>query len=125
MHRRVIVYTRPLCLFCDQVIALLTEASVPFEKQELTSPEEQRALSQRYDAATFPIVTAGGAYVGGFTHMVRLHATGRLSELSGPPGAVSSAPSAKSSSSFPPPPTPRARTWTSQMSELAKRKSPK
>lgn len=121
MYRRVIIYTRPLCLFCDQVSDLLTEACIPFEKLELVSAEEQRALSQRYDAANFPIVIAGGAYVGGFTHIVRLHATGRLSELLGPPGSVTSA----STSSIPPPPTPRARAWTSQMSELAKKRGPK
>jgi glutaredoxin len=124
VHRRVIVYTRPLCLFCEQVADLLTESCIPFEKLELVSAEEQRALSQRYDAANFPIVIAGGAYIGGFTHIVRLHATGRLSELLGPPGSVTSA-STSSTSSIPPPPTPRVRNWTSQMSELAKKKGPR
>src|SRR5262249_36195619 len=42
---------------------------------------QQDRLVQTYGALSFPIVVAGDKYVGGFTHILMLHASKRLSDL--------------------------------------------
>ena len=81
MPRNVIVHTRPLCLFCAQVIDMLREAKVPFEEIEIVDRQEQERLVTQHGALSFPLVLAGDKYIGGFTHIVRLHSSGRLGRL--------------------------------------------
>lgn len=76
--RDVLVYTRTGCMFCKQVEDMLVEASISFRSQLVEERDEQDRLCQRYGAISFPLVIAGSRYIGGFTHVVKLHSEGRL-----------------------------------------------
>jgi len=60
---------------------MLRDAGVPHEEKELDDRAQQDRLVQKHKALSFPIVLAGGKYVGGFTHILLLHASHRLPEL--------------------------------------------
>jgi len=81
----VVVYSRPGCMFCSQVEGLLRSAGVKFESLEITSRDEQDDLMSHHDARSFPVVLVGGKYLGGFTHIVKLHAEGRLQRIGADP----------------------------------------
>jgi glutaredoxin len=68
-------------MFCAQVAALLSEAGIPFRTIDVPDRTAQDALVERYDARAFPLVLVDRAYIGGFTHMVRLHSQGRLRSI--------------------------------------------
>ena|SRR5258708_39000115 len=77
----VVLYTRPKCILCAQVSEHLTKANVPFRSIEVASLCEQERLSAQYSAKSFPLLVLDGKYLGGFTHVVHLISTGRLSAL--------------------------------------------
>lgn len=83
MRPAIVVHTRPSCLFCSQVIDLLTQSGIPFTQREIVDRKEQDNLTAEHQTRAFPIVTAGGKYVGGYAQIVQLHATGRLGQLTG------------------------------------------
>lgn len=95
----ILVYSRPGCMFCMQVEDLLTDAGVRFRALEISSREEQDGLMSRHDARSFPVVLVDGKYLGGFTHIVKLHSEGRLATLArsaGDPPTLEEEPSAAS-----------------------------
>ena len=67
-----------MCILCAQVREQLTKANVPFSAVEVTDLAEQERLVQRYGARSFPMLVLRGKYVGGYTHLVHLLASGRL-----------------------------------------------
>jgi glutaredoxin len=77
---RVRIFTRPACLLCAQVRDQLTRAGVAFDVEELTTPAAQESAARRFGAVSFPLILVNGRYVGGFTHLMHLMATGRLAE---------------------------------------------
>ncbi len=79
---RVEVYTRPLCLFCHQVLELLNRARVVYQRVDVVDRPEQDRLIAKYQAPAFPIVLVDGAYMGGYAHILHLHSQGRLDRLS-------------------------------------------
>ncbi len=76
--REVVVYTRTGCMFCQQVQDMLAEANVVFRVDQIEDRVEQDRLCEKYAALSFPLVLAGGYYIGGFTHIVKLFSEGRL-----------------------------------------------
>jgi glutaredoxin len=80
-HIGVAVYSRPGCMFCAQVCELMRAAGLPHDEFDVSDRVDQGKLAARFGARSFPIVAVNGRYVGGFTHIVRLHAEGRLSSL--------------------------------------------
>ncbi len=84
-------------MFCSQVEGLLRSAGVKFDSFEIASRDEQDELMSRYDARSFPVVLVGAKYLGGFTHIVKLHAEGRLQSLATEPEDVPRAPSKRQS----------------------------
>lgn len=78
MKPKVCVYRRPGCMFCAQVEDMLSQDQVPFESISVEDKAEQERISQRHGALSFPLVMVDDQYVGGFTHVVQLHAEGRL-----------------------------------------------
>jgi glutaredoxin len=68
-------------MLCAQVGDLLNEAGIPFRTIDVPERRAQDALVAQYDAIAFPIVLVDRAYIGGFTHVVRLHAQGRLRSI--------------------------------------------
>ncbi|HEX7666453.1 MAG TPA: glutaredoxin domain-containing protein [Polyangiaceae bacterium] len=77
----IVVYSRPGCMFCVQVEDLLDGAGIRYRPLEIVSREEQDQLMARHDARSFPVVLVDGKYLGGFTHIVKLHSEGRLAQL--------------------------------------------
>jgi len=75
---KICVYRRPGCMFCKQVEDILSEDLVPYESVEVEDKAEQERISQRHGALSFPLVMVDDRYAGGFTHVVQLHAEGRL-----------------------------------------------
>ena len=91
MAAHVVVYTRPLCLFCQQVLDLLQKARVVYQQIEVPVREDQDRLVQCYDARSFPIVLADGKYLGGYAHLLQLFSEGRLQKLGQASEAASAA----------------------------------
>lgn len=83
MARTIVVYTRPTCLFCEQVRELLRDGNIPHREVVVTDAVEQMKLMEKCDARSFPVVFVDDVYIGGFTHVVHLHAQNRLQELLG------------------------------------------
>jgi len=79
--RDVVLYTRPGCIFCQQVQELLRDAGVIFRVQAVNERSQQEELAERFAARSFPIVVVDGIYLGGFTHIVHLHSSGRLARI--------------------------------------------
>lgn len=79
-----LVYTRPGCLFCSQVVELLQAEQVPFKVCEVESREEQQRIAIEFGAQSFPFVVVDGAYLGGYAHVLRLAGEGRLRRLGSP-----------------------------------------
>lgn len=65
-------------MFCKQVEDMLIEAGITYRSERIEDREEQDRLCAKYGALAFPLVLAGSQYVGGFTHVVKLHSEGRL-----------------------------------------------
>ncbi len=65
---------------------MLKEAAVPHRAVHVVELAEQLKIIGKVDARSFPLVFAGDEFIGGFTHIVHLHAQGKLSELVGEPG---------------------------------------
>src|SRR5262249_48606983 len=79
--RDVVVYTRPGCIFCHQVQELMRDAGIRFRVALIEDRAQQEELVVRHAARSFPIVLVDGVYLGGFTHVVHLHSSGRLARL--------------------------------------------
>lgn len=78
---RVTVIERPGCMLCKQVEQLLRDARIDFEVIVAEDKEAQEAHYRSYGARSFPIVLVRGQYVGGFSAVVELHASGQLAAL--------------------------------------------
>lgn len=102
MARSIVVYTRPTCLFCEQVRELLRDSGMPHREVMVTDAVEQMQLMEKCDARSFPVVFVDDVYMGGFTHIIHLHSQNRLHELLGedglPPLPISDRPMRSSSS---------------------------
>lgn len=101
---------------------LLQRAAIPFQQIDVAERQQQERLIARYQAASFPLVLVGNTYVGGYAHILHLHAQGRLSELLVRRAAADEKATgpATTGGAIPPPPSPRAAPSTiSTMSKLA------
>jgi glutaredoxin len=65
-------------MFCAQVGTMLRDAAVPYRVIDVPDRAAQNALIEQWNARAFPLVLVEGEYVGGFTHVLRLHSQGRL-----------------------------------------------
>jgi glutaredoxin len=77
----VVLYSRPGCMFCAQVGTMLRDAEVTFRVVDVPDRAAQNELIVQWNARAFPLVLVDGSYIGGFTHVVRLHAQGRLRHI--------------------------------------------
>ena len=112
MGVRLVVYTRPGCIFCEQVLKLLAQADVAFQQIHVSNPEQQDKLIARYYTRTFPIVIADGHCIGSYAHILQLYSDGRLAKLYG------SSPEPKTSAPPPPPESQSRRSLTGDMGRL-------
>ena len=97
--REVLVYTRTGCMFCKQVEDMLLEANIVFRSELVEDRDEQDRICQRYGAISFPLVLSGSRYVGGFTHVVKLHSEGRLGLVASDADDIGASPQANDAQS--------------------------
>lgn len=124
MNERVKVYTRPLCLFCHQVIDLLRQANVAFAIIEISDRRQQEELTTRHQAAAFPLVMVDGRYIGGYAHVLHLHSQGRLRNLTStpepPPGTPTSSGASPAASAISSPARPSQNSIPSMISAMSR-----
>jgi glutaredoxin len=77
----IVLYSRPGCMFCAQVGTMLRDADISFRVIDVPDRSAQNDLILQWNARAFPLVVVDGSYIGGFTHVVRLHAQGRLRHI--------------------------------------------
>jgi glutaredoxin len=65
-------------MFCAQVGTMLRDAEVPYRVIDVPDRAKQNELIEQWNARAFPLVLVEGEYIGGFTHVLRLHSQGRL-----------------------------------------------
>ncbi len=114
------VYTRPRCLFCHQVLDLLNQAKLPFRQIDIADRAEQDRLAARYQAVSFPLVVVDGVYVGGYAHVLHLHAQNRLATLGPTADALTSTTPERASSSSLPVETPRPQPAPSHFGSMSR-----
>ena len=78
---KVTVIERPGCMFCQQVQQLLRDNDIAFEAILAEDRDAQEHYAHSHGAKSFPIVIVNGRYVGGFSAVVELHASGQLTAL--------------------------------------------
>ena len=111
----VLLYSRPGCMFCAQVGTMLRDAAIPYRVIDVPDRTEQNVLIEQWNARAFPLVLVDGEYIGGFTHVVRLHSQGRLRNIVSPDGTL---PSDAPQPAEGPPTRPRMASSTDLASKL-------
>ncbi len=78
--KKVIVYTKNSCPYCDSAKRLLKQLSIPFEEENLEhNPEKRQTLSQKANGyRTMPMIWVGDTFVGGFSDLDALNKSGGL-----------------------------------------------
>jgi glutaredoxin 3 len=84
--KKIIIYSKPECPFCDKAKLFFEELSLPYEYIMLDpSSADYEARRDELKASTchrsFPFVYIGDEFVGGFTELIQAHRTNRLHEL--------------------------------------------
>jgi glutaredoxin len=104
-------------MFCAQVGTMLRDSDVSFRVIDVPDRGAQNELIVQWNARAFPLVLVDGSYIGGFTHVVRLHAQGRLRHIAS--GEDASVPPQDAATPEEPPPTrPRMASSTDLASKL-------
>jgi hypothetical protein len=67
---------------------MLRDARVPYRVIDVPDRAAQNALIEQWNARAFPLVLVEGEYVGGFTHVLRLHSQGRLRTIVSADGEI-------------------------------------
>jgi glutaredoxin len=99
-------------MFCAQVGTMLRDADVPFRVIDVPDRGAQNELIVQWNARAFPLVVVDGSYIGGFTHVVRLHAQGRLRHIASVDDQITAV-------ATPPPETPPTRPRQASSTDLA------
>jgi glutaredoxin 3 len=113
----VVLYSRPGCMFCAQVGMMLRDADVSFRVVDVPDRAAQNELIVQWNARAFPLVLVDGSYIGGFTHVVRLHSQGRLRQIASADSSVIP-PQGVSNPEEAPPTRPRMASSTDLRSQL-------
>ena len=81
--KKVDIYTRPLCAFCDFAKALLKRKNIPFNEIYLKdNPKKMEEMLKRSNGAkSVPQIFIGDYYVGGNHQLQALEREGKLDSL--------------------------------------------
>lgn len=80
--KKVIVYSKDYCPYCDRAKALLKKKGVSFEAVELENdPEGFEALKAKTGWMTVPQIFIGDQMIGGYTDLAALDRSGELDRL--------------------------------------------
>lgn len=79
-----LVYRTSSCPYCVAAARLLSKRGYPFEEISLDGkPDERAALEARTNWRTVPQIFVGDTFVGGYTDLAALDASGELARLMG------------------------------------------
>lgn len=79
--QKIIIYSTQSCGYCNAAKELLTARGLAFEVIDLTSDiEKRRELSEAHHYFTVPMIFIGDAFIGGYTDLAALDASGELSK---------------------------------------------
>lgn len=78
--QEIIVYTTPVCSFCQAAKRLLSQRGLPFKEVDLgRDPELRMRLSAENGGyRTVPMIFIGKEFIGGFTELAELDRAGTL-----------------------------------------------
>jgi len=80
----VTIYSMDGCPFCTKAKSFLKEKGIDFvEVDARPGSKEWRAMKKRIGSDSLPQITINGEFVGGYSNMVNLEATGELNKLFG------------------------------------------
>ena len=80
---RVVVFSRPLCMYCMAARNLLSAKEVGFEEISVgrSGPEFDEMLERSGGASSVPQIFIDDRHIGGYDDLARLDRQGRLDEL--------------------------------------------
>ncbi len=79
--KKVVIYSRTVCPYCDMAKNLLTQKGVQYEEKNAESDEHVvkfMELAQKYSHMTVPMIFIGDEFVGGFDDLNALNNSGEL-----------------------------------------------
>lgn len=80
--KKVETYTWPRCPYSINAKRLLEENDIPFRDYDISGDETKRsALYQHTGQRTVPFIFIGDEFIGGYSELAALIATGKLDEL--------------------------------------------
>jgi glutaredoxin 3 len=81
--KKVIVYTRDYCPYCDRAKALLNQRGIPFveDKSVWTDDSKREALVKRTGMKTVPQIFADDVLIGGYTELAALDSQDKLESI--------------------------------------------
>jgi glutaredoxin 3 len=81
--REIIVYTTPICTYCQAAKRFLNQKGLAFKEVDLAqNPELRQKLSEEQNGyRTVPMIFIGAHFVGGYTDLVALDKAGGLMSL--------------------------------------------
>ena len=78
----VVIYSSPLCGYCDAAVRLLKMKEAAFlEINVLQNPQSREEMVKLSGRKTVPQIFIGGQPIGGYTELNELEITGKLSSL--------------------------------------------
>ena len=77
--KKVTLYTKPTCPYCNRAKALLDSLNVAYEDHDVEADTALREeMSKKYDWPTVPIIVIGDEFIGGSDALMKLHESGEL-----------------------------------------------
>ena len=79
---KVVIYTTPICPYCNWAKTLLRSKHVDFEEIDVDArPEARKEMTARSGRSSVPQIFIGATHVGGCDDLHELEASGRLDTL--------------------------------------------
>jgi len=81
--KNVVIYTGPLCGYCDAAKALLKRKNISFDEINIGKDQEKRdeMLKRSNGAQTIPQIFIGDNHIGGFRQLYALEKENKLDSL--------------------------------------------
>lgn len=81
-QRPVVLYIKAECIYCKRALNLLSEHNIDFRQYDVTVDKaKHRLLSTLTQVDTVPYIFIGDRYIGGYTDLAKILASGELHKL--------------------------------------------
>ncbi|MCB9025362.1 MAG: glutaredoxin 3 [Bdellovibrionaceae bacterium] len=82
MNKKIVVYVKNHCPYCNRAKALLEHKELKFETINLEGKEEEYVkLKKKTGMMTVPQIFIGETFIGGYTELAAFEATGELDKI--------------------------------------------